>query len=248
LLTWIATYLVFFTLAATKLPNYVLPVLVPSAIVTARFLDRWRRGWLTLPAWTMGAALVGLMLLGIGVSVGLLLASGVGDLAVLRGRFVPGLAAWTWIGAGPLVGGLIAWKHWRQGRCNAVLACLTLAAVILIAPMAAWGSVAFNRVKAPQPLVALSGAGQTDRDLRIGAWQLEHLPSLNFYVERDVMVVHSEKELAGFLRYPLPVYVFLPARVWEECRPGTRGLGREIARRPDIYHHEDIAVITNQVD
>jgi 4-amino-4-deoxy-L-arabinose transferase-like glycosyltransferase len=248
LLTWIATYLVFFTLAATKLPNYVLPVLVPSAIVTARFLDRWRRGWLSLPAWAMGAALVGLMLLGIGVCVGLILASGVGDLAVLRGRFVPGLAAWAWVGAGPLVGGLVAWKHWRQGRSNAVLACLTLAAVVLIAPMAAWGSVAFNHVKAPQPLVALSGAGQTDRDLRIGAWQLEHLPTLNFYVERDVMVVCSEKELAGLLRYPLPVYVFLPARAWEECRPATRNLGREIARRPDIYHHEDIAVITNQAD
>jgi hypothetical protein len=196
----------------------------------------------------MGAALVALMLIGVGVSAGLIVASGVGDLAALRGRFIPGLGEWAWVGAGPLVGGLFAWKNWRQGRRNAVLACLTLAAVALIAPMAAWGSAAFNRVKAPQPLVALSGADRTDRDLRIGAWQLEHLPSLNFYVQRDVMIVHSEKELAGFLRYPVPVYVFLPARTWDGCRPVTRGLAREIARHADIYHHEDVAVITNQVD
>ena len=46
LLTWIATYLLFFTLAATKLPNYVLPIVVPCAVLTARFLERWRRGQL----------------------------------------------------------------------------------------------------------------------------------------------------------------------------------------------------------
>ena len=115
-------------------------------------------------------------------------------------------------------------------------------------PLAAWGSVAFNCVKAPRSLVELAGSGQRDRDLRIGAWQLEHLPSLNFYVQRDVVVVQSEPDLQGLLRYPLPVYVLLPARAWEQCMPATRSLGREIARRPDIYHHEDIAVITNQVD
>jgi len=40
--------------------------------------------------------------------------------------------------------------------------------------------------------------------------------------------------------------VFLPARAWEQCMPATRSLGREIARHGDLYHHEDVAVITNQ--
>src|SRR5262249_3369195 len=36
---WIAVYFAFFTVAATKLPNYVLPTVAPLTILVARFLD-----------------------------------------------------------------------------------------------------------------------------------------------------------------------------------------------------------------
>ncbi len=39
---WLGCYLLFFGLAATKLPNYLLPVALPLALLTARFFDRWR--------------------------------------------------------------------------------------------------------------------------------------------------------------------------------------------------------------
>ena len=186
LLVWTATYLVFFTVAATKLPNYVLPALAPCAVLIARFLERWRHGQLLVPAWSFALSLAGLGLIGLGIGVGLTLASGVADLAALRGRFIPGLTVWAWLGLIPLAGAWFCWKLCRQDRRNELIACLTLSAVLLLAPMAAWGSVAFNEVKAPRPLVELTGARQRDRDLRIGAWQLEHLPSLNFYAQRDV--------------------------------------------------------------
>src|SRR5262249_43598164 len=41
---WIAVTFIFFSLAATKLPNYILPLYPPAALLTARFLDCWRRG------------------------------------------------------------------------------------------------------------------------------------------------------------------------------------------------------------
>src|SRR5262249_9037584 len=41
---WITVYFLFFSLAGTKLPNYVLPLYPPVALLTARFLERWRRG------------------------------------------------------------------------------------------------------------------------------------------------------------------------------------------------------------
>ncbi len=246
LLTWIATYLLFFTLAATKLPNYVLPVIVPCAVLTARILERWRKGQLLVPAWAWTTALAALLLTGVGLGVGLIVAGGVGDWAILRGRFIPGLAAWAWLGAAPVLGALAAWILWRQDRRNGVLACLTLAAVALLAPLAAWGSVVFNGVKPPAPLVELAGARQRATDLRIGVWQLEHLPSLNFYVQRDVVPLQSEKELRGLLRYPLPVYVFLPASAWEKCRANTRELGRAVTRHPDLYRQGEVVVVVNQ--
>ncbi|MCI0680911.1 MAG: glycosyltransferase family 39 protein [Gemmataceae bacterium] len=246
LLCWIAAYLVFFTLAATKLPNYVLPVVVPAAILTARLLDRWRRGLLVAPDWVWTTAFACLLLIGAGFIAGLAVAGGVGELAVMRGRFVPGLAAWAWLGVLPLGGVLLAWRFWARGRRHAVLTCLTLSAVTLVAPLAAWGSITFNHVKAPRRLAELAGAARRPDDIRIGAWRLEHLPSLNFYLRRDVTYLRNEAELRGLLRYPLPVYVFLPAPAWQQCRPATQALGREVARHRDLYRQADVVVVTNQ--
>ncbi len=245
LLVWIATYILFFTVAATKLPNYVLPVVVPCAIVTARFLDRWRRGDVTLPDWFWRAAFVGLLLFGLSIAGGLLAAGGVGEFSLLRGRFVPGLAAWAWIGLVPVLGALFGWLLWRRQRPNSVVFCLTMATGVFVMPMAAWASAAFNRVKAPAPLVAAAGAHRLEEDIRIAAWDLEHLPSLNFYTQRDVIYVHSATELDDLLRYSLPVYVFLPARYWDACPPATRNFGQELGRHPDFYRHREVVVVTN---
>ena len=55
-------WLVFFTIVRTKLPNYILPAYPAVALLTASFLDDWRRGRLTLPAWVMPTSLVCLAL------------------------------------------------------------------------------------------------------------------------------------------------------------------------------------------
>src|SRR5262249_15235938 len=95
--------------------------------------------------------------------------------------------------------------------------------------------------------VELAGAGQRQTDIRIGVWQLEHLPSLNFYVERDVIPLQNEKALCSLLRYPLPIYVFMPAGAWEKCSANTRECGREVARRPDLYRQGEVVVVVNRM-
>ncbi len=41
--SWIIVCFVFFALAGTKLPNYILPLYAPTALLIARFLQRWRQ-------------------------------------------------------------------------------------------------------------------------------------------------------------------------------------------------------------
>ncbi|MGL6094741.1 MAG: ArnT family glycosyltransferase, partial [Fimbriiglobus sp.] len=55
LLCWFLTYLVFFSAAATKLPNYIGPLYPAIALLTARFLVRWRDGTLPTTRWLMPA-------------------------------------------------------------------------------------------------------------------------------------------------------------------------------------------------
>ena len=64
--------------------------------------------------------------------------------------------------------------------------------VLFVAPLAAWASAALNPFKAPRPLVALAGALNRYDDIRIACWEAGHLPSLNFYVQRDVALLGDD--------------------------------------------------------
>ena len=60
---WLACYLLFFSAAATKLPNYLLPTALPLALLGGRFLDRWRLNEVHLRSWVMPLCLVSMALL-----------------------------------------------------------------------------------------------------------------------------------------------------------------------------------------
>src|SRR5262249_8909402 len=108
---WVAVYFVCFSVAATKLPNYVLPVYAPLALLTARFLDRWRRGAVRPPAWAFNLSLGLVALAGVLAGVGLLLAGGLLPLPAMRGRALPGLEAWAVLGVLPVLGAAGGWWY-----------------------------------------------------------------------------------------------------------------------------------------
>src|SRR5581483_8758614 len=105
---WIVVYLTFFTLAATKLPNYILPLYPAVALLTARFLVHWWKGQVQVSAWALHSSLACVALSGIAVAAGLVIASGVIPAPFLRGRFLPGLEAWAWLGGLLVLGSLAA--------------------------------------------------------------------------------------------------------------------------------------------
>ncbi|MCI0459096.1 MAG: glycosyltransferase family 39 protein [Gemmataceae bacterium] len=242
---WIAVYLVPFSLVSTKLPNYILPLSAPVALLIARFLDRWRRGAVALPAGLMSACLVCLGLVGVLTGLGLLLAGGAIELPLMRGRYLPGLEVWALLGCVPLLGAGAAWWCVRRQARNGLVATCAVTAVLFLAPLAAWASAALNRHKAPQPLVEQAGALSRDREIRIGGYQLEHLPSLNFYCQRNVTHLTNEQQVREFLSYPLPVYLFLPAPLWERLRPAV-GDYRVAGRHRDLYRACEVVVVTNR--
>jgi 4-amino-4-deoxy-L-arabinose transferase-like glycosyltransferase len=251
---WIAVYLVFFSLAATKLPNYILPVYTPLALLTGQFLDRWRRGDIEPPAWLLALGLACLALLGTGAIVGFRLAGGaglpffggLGAAELMHGRYLPGLQRWAAIGIVPVVGAALAWWCLRRQRRDGVIVSVAAAAVMFLGPLAAWGSVVFNLDKAPKPLVRDAGALCRNHDIRIGAYQLEYLPSLNFYCQRNVLHQKDDAKVLEFLRTPLPVYLFVPAPLWDDLRVMIHSPHRVVARHHDLYRNWDVLVVTNR--
>jgi len=241
---WITVYIVFFSLARTKLPNYILPIYPPVAILTAQFLDRWRRGVLQPPAWTIHLSLACLVVVGIMMAAGLLLASGVVEMPLLRGRRYPGLEAWAVLGIMPVIGaGAAWWCVYRQHRNGLVIA-VTVTAILFLGILGAGGSTALEKYKAPRTLAQALPAEQTEQEIRVATYRYFQ-PSLVFYCQREVKAFREEQQVLDFLRCELPVYLFVPAPVWEEMESRVYGQPRLLARRHDLYTNCEVVVVTN---
>jgi 4-amino-4-deoxy-L-arabinose transferase-like glycosyltransferase len=241
---WIAVYLVFFSLSRTKLPNYVLPVYAPTAILTARFLHRWRGGLVSSPGWVLKAGLVALALVGVGLAAGLLLAGGVVEAPFVRRR-LPGLEAWAAVGLLPVLGAASAWWFLRREDRPAFVSCFTATALLFVGLIGAHGGITLDCHKAPKPLARLIESEAGERDVRIAAYGYFQ-PSLVFYCRREVQRLEGEGEVLEFLRYPVPVYLVVPAPAWERLKPKVDSPCRLLGRCRDLYRNCDVVVVANQ--
>jgi 4-amino-4-deoxy-L-arabinose transferase-like glycosyltransferase len=242
LLCWIAIYFLAFSAARTKLPNYVLPAYPAVALLTGRALDRWRRGLAAPPEWLMAACLACLALVGLGVSVGLLIAAGVVP-GVPSHRQLPAVASLAVLGVVPVAGAAACAWYLRRGARGAVVCSAAACGILFSGTLAALGPVAVDRYKAPRTLAAALPADQAFRDVRIGAYEYFQ-PSLVFYCRREVRRLDSESAARQLLEGPLPAFLFVPAPVWEGLRGTTRA--RELARHRDLYDGRDIVLVSNE--
>lgn len=243
---WIAIYVLFFSVAATKLPNYVLPVVAPCGLLIARFLQRWRNQSVRVPSWLGMACVVSLLVIGVVLGVALVVVGGVGELSVMRGRFVYGLENWAILGLVPILAAAACWQFARARQPSRLIAAVAVTALLLFAPLAAFASALFNHYKAPSVLVGQTDVLRLDEEIRIGCFQMEHLPSLNFYVKRNVEHLHDHNSLRSFLQSRLPVYVFIPLRDWQGLENAMGLSPRIIGQQYDMYHHTEIVVLTNR--
>jgi 4-amino-4-deoxy-L-arabinose transferase-like glycosyltransferase len=242
---WIIVYFLFFSFSGTKLPNYILPIYPAVALLTARYLERWRRGMIQPPRWAMQVGPAALALLGAGTIIGLLLAGGVWGSSLLRGRSWPGLETWAVLGAIPLAGAGITWWCLRHQSRTAVLIGFVVSSVLYLTALAAWGAIALEAYKAPRELVGGFPPNLTTREVRVAAYEYFQ-PSLVFYCRREVQRLKDDEETLEFLSNPLPVYLFVPAARWESLQRRVPGTVRLLGRRRDLYQNCDVVVVTNR--
>jgi 4-amino-4-deoxy-L-arabinose transferase-like glycosyltransferase len=245
LVSYLAIYLIFFSVVKTKLPNYILPAYPALALLTANMLERWRRGEIALPAWLARTSLAYLALLGIGLACGLLLASGMVELSALRGRSFPDLAAWAWLGLIPMTAAAAgAWLLRRDRRGGTILA-VACSAVLTTAPLAGWGLLAMEPYKASRALAhALPGA-QLQRDVRLATYGYFQ-PSLVFYCRREVSRLLTEENAAAFLQRPLPAFLFVPETLWEQLRQRVPDSIHVLAKHTDLYSGKTVVLVSNE--
>jgi 4-amino-4-deoxy-L-arabinose transferase-like glycosyltransferase len=242
---WVGVYLVFFSLSGTKLPNYVLPLYAPLALLTARFLDRWRLGLIAPNRWVLRSSLMAFAFVGVAVTAALLVAGGVASLPFGRIRPIPALALWAPLGVVPVVGAMAGgWFVFHQRRATALVA-LSASAVVFLATLSAWGVMSIDAEKAPRTLGDALRAEQEDPEVRVIAFHYFQ-PSLVFYCGRQVQSLQSDEEVLDNLRYPQEVYLFLPSDDWERFQDRVPAACHAVSRKRDLYRNCDVVLVCNR--
>jgi len=246
LLAWIGTFLLIFSLAATKLPNYIAPLYPALAILTARFLLQWKRAEINLPKYWLYIGSFAFSFTGLAVTVGLLVASGLVKLELKGMRLFPGLEYWAWIGAFPLVAGVVmAWAVYRDER-EKFVAALAVSAVLLVGCAAIGPVLVIDQYKAVKALVKQANLFQPDQEIRLATLNYSSdNQSLVFYAQRKMEIFHTKQQADDFLAMSIPSFLLMPADVWEkEFAQQTRY--RVAGRKYDFYRNSDIVVLTNK--
>lgn len=236
LMTWAAVYVAFFSLASTKLPNYVLPAYPALCLLLGHWARRWLEGEAPLPAWLERAGLWALGLAGVGITAGMLI--------VGSARSVEALTHWAWLGGALLAGAAAASlcldRLWREGAAWSV----TLAGLCFVALVGGGALPALNGLKSAAHLAAALPEDHRRREVRLAVSGYLQ-PSLVFYSRREVTSLAEPLEVAAFLDQPLPAYAFLPT----ERLPEVQKFGvplRVLATRRDLYRGKPVVLVTNQ--
>ena len=211
LMCWAGWMIGFFSIASTKLPNYVLPAYPALALLTGSWLSAWathRDGlharWPRLAFGTL--ATVGVLLFG-------LIASDrihVGDLLLLEKLGVnvalaPDLASLYWLGIVPFVGGLAAWLFARQNRRASALWTSAAASALFTASVLIVAAGVLNPHQTSAPLASAFEVQAAD-NAEVGSFR-HSPPSLIFYAAQHVERLKSAEEAAGFLNADRPRYL-----------------------------------------
>lgn len=189
---WVAVYLVIFSLARTKLPNYVLPAYPALALLVGHYLETWwnRRAELSTPsfaAWlTTGQWVFTLFGLGAVVICPLVGATLAND-AALAERLRLGTALisqipWVGLAGAPLlVGGLAVVVLARAKNDRRAVATLTVAAAAF--QVVVWNVVLprIDRLQTPQTIAANLRDAAGDSPIQVSTFHYTR-PTMTFYL------------------------------------------------------------------
>lgn len=202
---WVAVYLVLFSLASTKLPNYVLPAYPALAIMIGRYFALWThdvnsvsRGWLNA-GWILlilfGAVVVaGIPLSGFVEFKGQTLLDRMGVERVIQQRLV-----WLGVAGVPLVlfgtaGACLLWSNRPRLSAGA----FSVGALSMMVTLCQYVAPELDRFQTPQLLAERWSSQLSSGDSQVAVLGYFR-PTMVFYFGRDIDFCDSSDEAIQFV-------------------------------------------------
>ena len=189
LCSWVVVYLGFFSLAATKLPNYIVPVYPALALLTAAWIEAWLSDPQITPARKLRPAWIVLGLTGLGTAVGVALAAR---------HFIAGPAALGAVALPLLAGAIVCWRLCEQGRARQLMISLTAVAIVFQASLLGGASVIVGRRQNSQQFAQqILRNSRGEPEIRSYGY---YRPSLVFYAQHPVRQLAEDEQVYRFFR------------------------------------------------
>lgn len=251
---WAGWMIGFFSIASTKLPNYVLPAYPALALMTGSWLSAWAARsesrsvrWPKLAFGTL--ATVGLLLIAGLIAAARIQVGGQPLLAKLGVNAVlaPDLGRLYWLGIVPLVGGLAALLLATRERRVAAVWTSATASALFTASVLVVAAVALNPHQTSARLAAaMQSAGDSAHDAKKVASFRHSPPSLIYYAGQHVERLKSADEAAEYLAGSEPRYLVTTDAGLKQLQAETNQQFEIIERCPRFPRAGEVLLIASQ--
>lgn len=206
---WCLVWFVFFSLASTKFPHYVVPAYPALALMTAAFLDRWiasadlygtlaRRGaWVTIGV----------------VGLGIMIVVPIVEHFVLNDIGLAGVA-----GLPLLVGAVFARLFTERRQIARGLVALTGSAIAFLVILFAYSAVEIDQHQNSDVIAAKIRGDAGEARPRIAHFHY-YRPGLTFYCREPIAKMIRPEDAIDFLNGPSPSYLLTSRHEFERLQP-----------------------------
>ena len=229
LLSWIVVTVMLMTIAATKLPHYILfawpamAVMTGAAIVASgqNVLNERDRKWLRGGVWFLGPV-------GLGIAAGLI---GVGHFIKSEVLVVPGLIC----GIIALVMTIICCYLQIREKFNGTAKVVFASVLVLIIPLLFVLLPAVESIKI-SPHIAKAIREKTGKEVPVAMYKYAE-PTLNFYVGRNIMHLRKTDDAVEWLKGANDHVLIIPRKDFEDIRQNAGDITfEEIASKKGINY------------
>ncbi|MFP6667777.1 MAG: glycosyltransferase family 39 protein [Pirellulales bacterium] len=232
MLCWILVYVVFFSLAGTKLPSYVTPTHPALAVVTAAFFCRWsgepsrvRAAWQRLPVVILGV-----------VSVGL-----IAGLMWVGSTFMNGEIKLGLIGLIPLLAAVACFVLIARGQVGRAVGLFVALSIAFLACGFGWVTKQIEPYQIAGDLLETIDT-TADRDIQVSAYRAFR-PSWVFYARQPVELLREPEQVASLFRRGRKTFVITDARKVDELRPHLPENVEVLSRHRRFMREGEIVVL-----
>jgi 4-amino-4-deoxy-L-arabinose transferase-like glycosyltransferase len=228
---WAAGYIGFFSLARTKLPNYVLPAYPALALMAAAFIDNWIARPESMSRRLVRGALGSLPAVGLAMAVAL---------PIVAYYLLPGEAVLAVAGVVLLVGGAVVVWLSETHRTTHAAHCLGATAVVFTVVLFGFGADRVSRHMTSRPF-AETVAAMSD-DAQLATYEFFE-PSLVFYRAAQIERCHSSEEVDTLLDDPAATFVVTTDDRLDEIAAVASGRLVEVQRQRRFLRRGELVLL-----